>query len=152
MILAGRGQLSNSNRSFGQGTAISYARYLGSSYGDFVIGNYIAEGVFPTILHQDPRYFRRGTGGAPVAAGICVITKPFITHGDSGTIEPNYSEWLGNASGVAVSNAYYADNRTARDGVSKLGSTGSGIDAAANALKEFYPDIGRLFRRKHDRD
>jgi hypothetical protein len=149
VILAGQAQLSNSNRSFGQGTA-GYARYLGSSYGDFVIGNYMTEGVFPTILHQDPRYFRRGTGGAWSRLGYA-LSQTFITHGDSGTIEPNYSEWLGNATGVAVSNAYYADNRTARDGVSKLGVQ-IGIDAAANALKEFYPDIGRLFRRKHDRD
>jgi hypothetical protein len=60
----------------------------------------------------------------------------------------NYSEWLGNSTAVAISNAYYPDNRTARDGISKLGMQ-IGIDAAANVLKEFYPDIEKLFRRKH---
>jgi hypothetical protein len=59
-IFAVQAQLSNSNRSFGQGVA-GYSHSLGSSYADFVIGNYVTEGVFPVILHQDPRYFRCGT-------------------------------------------------------------------------------------------
>src|SRR5436305_8515387 len=37
---AGQAQLTNSNPSFGQGAA-GYARYLGTSYADFVIGNYM---------------------------------------------------------------------------------------------------------------
>lgn len=145
-LLAGQAQLSNSSRSFGQGAA-GYARYLGASYGDFVIGNYMAEGVFPTILHQDPRYFRRGTGSGWSRVGYA-FSQTVVTRGDSGRIQPNYSEWLGNSTAVAISNAYYPDNRTARDGISKLGMQ-IGIDAAANVLKEFYPDIEKLFRCKH---
>ncbi len=58
---AGEGQLSNGTRSFGQGVQ-GYARYFGAAYGDFLIGNYMTEGIYPTILHQDPRYFRRERG------------------------------------------------------------------------------------------
>ena len=58
---AGEGQLTNANQSFGQGTA-GYARYFGTAYADLVIGDYMTEAIYPTILHQDPRYFRRGTG------------------------------------------------------------------------------------------
>jgi hypothetical protein len=54
-------QLTNQNRAFGQGGA-GFARYFGAAYGDLVIGDYMTEAVFPTVLHQDPRYFRRGTG------------------------------------------------------------------------------------------
>jgi hypothetical protein len=35
---AGRGQLTNSNRSFGQGVA-GFGRYFGAAYGDFVTGD-----------------------------------------------------------------------------------------------------------------
>jgi hypothetical protein len=38
-LFAGEVQLSNSNRSFGQGAA-GYGRYFGTAYGDFVIGDY----------------------------------------------------------------------------------------------------------------
>jgi hypothetical protein len=145
-VFAGQAQLTNSNRSFGQGAA-GYGKYLGASYGDLITGNYLAEGVFPVILHQDPRYFRRGTGSGWSRFGYAV-SQTFVTRGDSGRIQPNYSEWLGNSAAVAISNAYYADNRTAHDAANKLVMQ-VGVDAAANLLKEFYPDIEKIFRRKY---
>ena len=60
------------------------------------------------------------------------------THGDSGDTQFNYSKLIGNSISVAISNAYYSDNRTASDAVSKLGIQ-PGFDAAANVLKEFWP-------------
>src|SRR5689334_24723926 len=41
-IFGGLGMLTNSNPSFGHGAA-GYARYLGTSYGDFFVGNYMTE-------------------------------------------------------------------------------------------------------------
>src|SRR5215472_7208206 len=131
-MFGGLGQLNNSNRSFGQGGA-GFARYFGASYGDFVIGDYMTEAVFPTLLHQDPRYFRRGTGSGRSRLGYA-IGQVFVTHRDSGGTQFNYSEILGNSTAVAISNAYYADNRTASDAVSRLGSQ-LGVDIAANVLK-----------------
>jgi len=81
-IFAGQSQLTNANRSFGQGGA-GYARYFGTAYGDFVIGNYMTEGVFPTLLHQDPRYFRRGIGSGWSRLGYA-MKQIFWTHRDSG--------------------------------------------------------------------
>lgn len=145
-LFAVQAQASNSNRSFGQGTA-GYAQYLGASYGDFVVGNYMTEGVFPSLLHQDPRYFRRGSGSGWSRLGYS-LSQSFVTRGDSGHIQANYSEWLGNSAAVAISNAYDANNRTAREAANKL-VVQVGVDAAANVLKEFYPDLERVFRRKH---
>jgi hypothetical protein len=144
-VFGAENQLTNSNRAFGQGAA-GYGRYLGAAYGDFVIGNYMTEAVFPSLLHQDPRYFRRGTGNAWSRVGYAV-GQTFWTHNDSGHRQFNYSEWLGNSASVAISNAYYADNRSAKDNVSQLGVQ-IGVDAAANILKEFYPDILRKFKHK----
>ena len=42
LLFGGEGQLTNSNRAFGQGGA-GFGRYVGASYGDFVIGNYMTE-------------------------------------------------------------------------------------------------------------
>jgi hypothetical protein len=145
-LFAGEAQLTNSNRSFGQGAA-GFGRYFGTAYGDLVIGDYMSEAVFPSLLHQDPRYFRRGTGSGLSRLGYAV-KQTFWTHRDSGGIQFNYSEILGNSAAVAISNAYYADNRTARAGASKLGLQ-LGVDVAGNILKEFWPDLQRKFRRKH---
>jgi hypothetical protein len=146
VLFGAEGQLTNANRSFGQGAA-GFGRYVGASYGDFVIGDYMTEAVFPTLLHQDPRYFRRGTGSGWSRLGYAV-GQIFWTHRDSGGMQFNYSEIVGNSAAVAISNAYYKDNRSARDAVPKLG-TQIGVDMAANVLKEFWPDLRRKFRRKH---
>jgi hypothetical protein len=145
-IFGAENQLTNSNRAFGQGAA-GFGRYSGAAYGDFVVGNYMTEAVFPSLLHQDPRYFTRGTGGAWSRLGYS-IGQTFRTHNDSGQSQFNYSEWLGNSAAVAISNAYYADNRNARDNISQLGVQ-IGIDTAVNVMKEFYPDIVRKLTRTH---
>lgn len=148
-LFGGQSQLTNGNRSFGQGVA-GFSRYFGASYGDWVIGDYMTEGVFPTILHQDPRYFRRSTGSGWSRLAYA-MGQIFWTHTDSGRTQFNYSEVVGNSTAVAISMAYYADNRTASEAVSKLGVQ-LGVDMAANILKEFWPDLERKFSRKHPRD
>jgi hypothetical protein len=144
---AGKGQLSNSSPAFGQGVS-GYAKYLGTAYGDILIGDFMTEAIYPTLLHQDPRYFRRGTGSGLSRVGYAV-GQIFWTHKDSGGSQFNYSEILGNSTAVAISNAYYPDDRTAGNAVSKL-TIQLGVDAAGNLLKEFWPDLERKLSRKHD--
>src|SRR5215813_5981317 len=54
-------QLENQNPSFGQGMK-GYAKRFAGAYGDQLIGNMLTEGVMPSLLHEDPRYFRLGEG------------------------------------------------------------------------------------------
>lgn len=142
LLFAGEGQLTKADPSFGQGIK-GYAQYTGTAYGDLVIGDYMTEAIFPTLLHQDPRYFRRGTGGTWSRLGYA-MGQIFITHGDNGKTQVNYSELVGNSTAVAISNAYYPDNRDVPDAVSQLG-TQLGVDMASNILKEFWPDILHKF-------
>jgi hypothetical protein len=145
-FFAGESQLTHGEPSFGQGAA-GYGRYFGTGYADFVIGDYMTEAVFPSILHQDPRYFRKNTGTATHRLEYAV-GQIFWTHTDNGGTQFNYSEVVGNSTAVAISNAYYPDNRTASEAVSKLGFQ-LGVDMASNVLKEFWPDITRKLSRKH---
>jgi hypothetical protein len=50
---------------------------------------------------------------------------------------------------VAVSNAWYPDTRTASDNAQKL-AIQCATDAFSNVLKEFWPDVKRRLRRKHE--
>ena len=146
--IAGWGQLTNGNPSFGQGSA-GYFRRLGTSYADQAIGNMLTEGIFPSMLHEDPRYFRRGHGTIR-SRTYYAITRVFVTRTDSGGRRFNFSEVLGNATGVAISNSYYPDNRSVGANIEKLGQQ-IGIDAISQVLKEFWPDIKRkLFQRHRD--
>jgi hypothetical protein len=143
-LFAADAQSTNANRVFGQGVK-GYAQYFGASYADFVIGNYMSEAIYPALLHQDPRYFRRGIGSTWSRMGYAV-GQTFWTHTDSGRTQFNYSEILGNSTAVAISNLYYQDNRSVANSGTKLGMQ-IGVDMASNVLKEFWPDVSRKFKK-----
>jgi hypothetical protein len=142
---AGESQLSRSNPSFGGG-AEGYAHYWITAYSDYAIGNYMTEAIFPTLLHQDPRYFRRASGSGWSRLGSAV-GQIFWTHTDSGGRQFNYSEIAGNSAAVAISMAYYPGQRNASNAAEQLG-TQIAVDMAVNIAKEFWPSRGRKASRK----
>jgi len=148
-LFAGQSQLSNSDPSFGQGVK-GYAHYYVTSYADFAVGNFMTEGVYPTLLHQDPRYFRRGKGSVITRLGYSA-GQILFTHGDNGRTQLNFSELAGNSTAVAIAMSYYPENRNVSDAVSQLGMQ-LGVDMASNILKEFAPDITHAFRHRHDQN
>jgi len=144
---AGEKQLTNANPSFGQGLK-GYAHYLVTSYADWAIGDYMTEAIFPVLFHQDPRYFRRGTGSGFKRLKYA-MGQIFWTHTDSGGHMFNFSEVGGNAAAAAIATSYYPENRSAASAASQLGIQ-IGVDMASNVMKEFYPDLRkRLSRKKH---
>ena len=138
--------LENSNPSFGQGFK-GYAHRYATSYGDQMIGNVMTEGLFPAMLHEDPRYFRHPGGSKWFRAGYA-LSRVLVTRTDSGGQRFNYSEILGNASATAISNSYSPDSRDVEDNLQKLYMQVA-TDAFSNVLKEFWPDIKKKFFTKH---
>lgn len=76
-FVAGLGQASNSNPSYGQG-AQGYAKRYGTSYADNAVENFMASAVFPTILHQDLRYTSSVMERLPEA--LCSRREPSYHH------------------------------------------------------------------------
>ncbi|MGH8335590.1 MAG: hypothetical protein ACRETL_01915, partial [Gammaproteobacteria bacterium] len=60
--LAALDQAHNSPESWGQGWG-AYGKRYGASYADNGIGTYMTVAIFPSMLHEDPRYYQRKTGG-----------------------------------------------------------------------------------------
>jgi hypothetical protein len=147
-LFAGYYQLENQNPSFGQGMK-GYAKRFASAYGDQAIGNMMTEAIFPSMLHEDPRYFRLGpSGGSTWRRTRYAITRVFVVRTDKNGSTFNFSEWLGNGSAVAISNLYYpAETRNVTDNLQKLGIA-VGTDAFSQVLKEFWPDIKRKLTKK----
>jgi hypothetical protein len=146
---AGLYQWQDENPSFGQG-AKGYAKRIASSYADQAIGNMMTEAVLPSLLHEDPRYFRIGAGsGSNWHRTRYALTRVMMVRTDKDTWRFNYSEWLGNGATVAFSNLYYpSDTRNLEDNIQKLGVQ-VGTDAISQVLKEFWPDWKRhLFKKK----
>ena len=147
-MFGGLDQITGSEKSFGGGVT-AYGKYFATSYASFVIGDYMTEAIFPSLLHQDPRYFRRACCGWKRLG--YAVGQVFWTHTDTGKGQFNYSEIIGNSVAVAISNAYYPSNRTASNAFSGL-ATQLGVDMASNVLKEFWPEIHRTFTRSHTSD
>ena len=103
-------QLEDQNPSFGQGMA-GYGKRYGTAFGDQMIGNMLTEGIMPSLLHEDPRYFRLGSGSKK-GRFFYALTRIFVTKTDSGRTMFNFAEVGGNSIAAAISNAYYPDTRT----------------------------------------
>lgn len=146
---AGLYQLQNENPSFGQGMKGYVHRYW-TSYIDQSMGNLMTEAVMPTLLHEDPRYFRKVTGSVKGRIGYA-LTRVLVTHTDSNGTRFNFSEVVGNGVMATLGNAYYPDNRGVPETVERMGLQ-VGTDALSNVLKEFWPDIKRHFLHKHNSD
>ncbi len=61
VVGGGYSELVDSNSGYGWGPA-GYFKRVGANYADNVNGALIGNALLPQLLHQDPRYFRKGTG------------------------------------------------------------------------------------------
>lgn len=139
-------QINNSNPSFGQGLK-GYARRYASGLADQDIGNFMTEAIYPTLLHEDPRYFRK-VHGSTMGRALYAASRVLVTKTDKGNWTVNAAELLGNGSVAAIGFAYYPDGRTFPDTMQRMWSQ-IGTDAISNVLKEFWPDIKQHFVKKH---
>lgn len=137
-FVAAIGQASNSEPAYRQGFR-GYAKRYGTAFTDNTIGNFGTGAIFPSLLHQDPRYYQLGKGGA-LHRALYAGSRVFVTRSDSGNREFNFSELLGNGLAAAISNAYHPAPRTLPNSIS-IWWTQIGWDAVAYQLKEFWPDI-----------
>jgi hypothetical protein len=140
-------QLENSNPEFGQG-AKGYAKRYGTAVADQDLGNFMTEAIFPTLLHEDPRYFRKVNGSVKSRLAYAV-ERVLVTRTDSGGSHFNFSEWVGNGTVASIGNVYYSGERGFGYTMQRMG-TQVGTDAISDVLKEFWPDLKKHFHKKTD--
>lgn len=86
--------------------AVGYAQRFGAAYTDGFTDIMIGGAILPSPLHQDPRYFYKGTGSIRSrilhAMAFAVLCK-----GDNGHWQFNYSSVGGDLASGGLSNLYY---------------------------------------------
>jgi len=145
-INAGIGQAKDSNPGYGQG-AQGYFKRFGASYTDTFSGNFWGNAVLPIVLHEDPRYFRKGTGSVGSRMLHAALSTVWCRR-DDGTWGPNYANVSGNIIAGAISNAYYPAEDRGAGLVFTNALTVTGEGAIGAQLIEFWPDISRRFLHK----
>jgi Carboxypeptidase regulatory-like domain len=113
-----------------------YAKRYGGTYADTAAGRILGSAVFPTIFHQDPRYFYRGSGSARSRTKYAIL-QSVVCRGDNGRIEPNYSHLLGSFTAAGLSNLYRAPQDRRASLTIRNGFIITGGGAIVNLMREF---------------
>ncbi len=144
-VVAGVEQAANTLPGYHQGFE-GYAKRYGATYANFASATMLRDGLFPALLHQDPRYYYRGHG-TKVSRVLYALSTAVVCKGDNGRNEMCYSSILGNLSAGALTNLYYPAG--SRNGVSTtfengaLATVGVGV---GHVLQEFL--FSRITKRK----
>lgn len=148
-VLGGLSELDGSHRGYHWGPG-GYAKRVGANYADVVDGTMLAGAVYPILLHQDPRFFRQGTGTVRSRLRHALLA-PFVCFGDNGRHQPNYSNILGNFTAGAISNVYYpSDERGA--GLTLIGGSIVLVEGSlGNIGLEFAPDVSAWWKTRRNR-
>ncbi len=147
-LTAAESQAGNQTPKYGEGWA-NYGRRVGAAQLDFATQNFFSAGALATLLHQDPRYYRRGPQSKFLPRIAYAISQLVIAHQDSGRQSFNASNIGGMMLGIAASNLYYP--AASRNGTVMAGRVWTSLmgGAVGNLMSEFWPDVQKLkfFRR-----
>ena len=132
---AGVQQYRNVFPEYGSGIE-GYGKRYGAAFANHVSATLLGRAVYPSIFHQDPRYFYKGKGTIG-SRMLYAISTAVIARGDDGRWKPNYSRVLGHFSAAAISNLYYPPSDRGASLVVFNGLAGIGENAASNLVREF---------------
>jgi len=143
---AGYTQATRGQAGYGQGAA-GFGRRLGASLAVSESDTFFERFLFPTLLHQDPRYFHAPLGLGTKQRTWFAMEQVAVGYSDSGRRGFNCSHVCGALASLAISNAYLPRRDT---GIAPtFGRWGISLasDAGFNVLREFWPDIRRRLLR-----
>ena len=140
-IQAGISQATDSYPEFHQGMA-GYGRYYWHTFADQADENLWVEGILPSLLREDSRYYTLGHGGF-AKRSFYAVTRIIITQTDAGGRTFNAGEILGAGTAAAISAAYYPSKYQTWTKIGQRWLTSVLIDGGTFGFKEFWPDINR---------
>jgi hypothetical protein len=144
---AGISQWQDAFPGYGEG-AQGYGKRFAAAYTDQFSGTMWGNAIFPALLHQDPRYFRKGTGTFKSRLWYAILTTVKAKN-DAGKWEPNYSNVLGNIVAGGLANLYYPSTDRGVGLTFQRAFTVTAEGAIGAVFVEFWPDISRRVFHKH---
>src|SRR6202142_2232200 len=141
---AGIDQAEDSDHSFGQGFA-GYGKRFGAELADNASGEFFKEFLYPSIFAEDPRYYRLAHGTVRQRL-LHAAEHVVVAHQENGGHMFNFSEWLGSASTVALSDVYHPDNKPGFSPAAKSMGYGMLEDIGFDVLREFWPDVAKKLK------
>jgi hypothetical protein len=147
-IQSGISQATDAYPAFRQGAA-GYGRYYWHTFADQTDENLWVEGILPSVLHQDSRYYTLGHGGF-IKRGVYAVSRTVITRTDSGRETFNASEVLGAGISAGISSTYYPTQYRTWTKIGQRWLTNALLDFGTFAAKEFWPDVNHAIFHQSD--
>lgn len=138
----------NTHPTLGKGVP-GFWGYSWRGFVDKTDGNYMVDWVFPTITHEDERYYAKGVGN-PWKRSVYAATRILITPNYQGNNTFNASEIVGRGVSQAISLTYYPSSTQTLSGFSSKYAYALARDAATNVFRELWPDIAQHVRHRHE--
>lgn len=129
---------------------LGFEKRVGSLYGQFVVGVLIEDGV-KAIHHEDTRYRPRGYGSFFARTGY-VIVHTVLARNDQGNLTMAYSMPANAYGSWAIATLWSPREFRNAESIFEWGTAGVGVVAGTNLLREFWPDIKGVFRKKKGSD
>jgi len=123
-----------------------WGKRIGASLADTEARKFIQSFALCSVLHQDPRYFHSRSHSHLVRAAYAV-TRVVVTRSDNGKNVFNSSELLGTLFTSSLQNSYYPGRQRGLGITMERFLSSLSSDASSNLLKEFWPDIRRIFHK-----
>jgi hypothetical protein len=102
----------------------------------------MGDGMFASVLHQDPRYFRIGAGQPFKQRAKHVFVSAFTSHSDrDGHVQPDYSGLTARAASAAMTLTYYPHISATGPGAVTTFGYSLVREMAADTFLEFMPDL-----------
>jgi hypothetical protein len=120
---------------YGNGAGGYFTR-MAAAYGDGFTSSFFTGAILPSVLHQDPRYFYKGTGSIR-SRTLYALSRAVISKGDNGNWQPNYSTVFGNLASASLSNSYYPPANRGGQLVIDNWLIGMASGAIGNIFQEF---------------
>ncbi|HLY99491.1 MAG TPA: hypothetical protein VKT33_10565 [Candidatus Angelobacter sp.] len=146
-LQSGLGQAQNEFPGYGQGAA-GYGKRYGASLADQVSSSFFSNYFYPTLLKQDPRYFRLGETSVKHRL-LYSLEQEFVCRTDKGGKSFNWSNVLGAFTAGGVSNIYYPSTDRGAGLTLSRSAIALAYGSVGGLVDEFWPDVNRkLFHRK----
>jgi hypothetical protein len=149
---SGFSQWGNQTPKYGVGGA-AYGKRFGAAVADLGTQNLFSAGVLACLLHQDPRYFRKGPESRVLSRVGYSLSRIVVARQDSGRSAFNASGIFGMMLGIGASNLYYPSASMHGNVMANRLTTSLTGGVIGNLMSEFWPDIQRkLFHRRRRPD
>jgi hypothetical protein len=134
-MFAGYDQVANYGPQYGSGAG-PFAQRFGYNAANLASTFFFTDALLPTMLKQDPRYFRKGSGS--IASRVWwAFRSELVAFSDQGKQMPNYSNLIGFGMSTALSDAYSPDSSVTFPNTMERYGVKIGVSFGLNVMREF---------------